>query len=239
MPVAATPVVLGHSVQGRPITAVRLGDPDAPLRALVVAGVHGDEPGTLRVARALTAARVTGVDLWVVPAMNPDGLARRTRQNARGVDLNRNFPVRWRRTGPPGSRFYAGPRPLSEPESRAIRGLVLRVRPALSIWVHQPYGFVYVPPDAPRTARRLARGLGLPAHPLTPAETDPGTTTLWTGHVVPEGTAITVEYGTRTPSRAAVGRAVRAMLRAAREGVIDPGTGATLDAAGSLGRLPQ
>ncbi len=31
----------------------------------------------------------------MVPVYNPDGLARHTRKNAHGVDLNRNYPYRW------------------------------------------------------------------------------------------------------------------------------------------------
>ena len=36
-----------------------------------------------------------GVNLWVVPVYNPDGLARHTRKNAHGVDPNRNYPFKW------------------------------------------------------------------------------------------------------------------------------------------------
>ena len=61
--------------------------------------------------------------------LNPDGFAHRFRTNAHGVDLNRNSPEHW---------AGAGARPWSEPETRAIRDLILRERPALSIYYHQP-----------------------------------------------------------------------------------------------------
>ena len=48
--------------------------------------------------------------LWIIANLNPDGVARRTRQNARGVDLNRNFPSEWQANGERGSPEYFGPR---------------------------------------------------------------------------------------------------------------------------------
>ena len=68
-------------------------------------------------------------DLWLVPSLNPDGVARGTRQNAHGVDLNRNFAAMWQPTGRPGSTYYAGPRAFSEPETRAARDLIRRIHP--------------------------------------------------------------------------------------------------------------
>jgi murein peptide amidase A len=55
-----------------------------------------------------------GIQLWLVREMNPDGTAATTRQNAHGVDLNRNFPFRWQPI--PDPTYYSAPHPLSEPE---------------------------------------------------------------------------------------------------------------------------
>src|SRR5579864_6491661 len=128
-------VLLGHSTRGRPIVAVETGDFDAPVRALVVGCIHGNETAGIAVAdRLATSAPPHGIDLWIIPILNPDGAAAGTRGNARGVDLNRNFPWRWRAlTG----LYYSGPYALSEPESRIAAALIASIRPAFSIWFHQ------------------------------------------------------------------------------------------------------
>ena len=87
---------LGRSVQGRPVEAHRFDDPSAKRTVLVIGCIHGDECAGIPIAKRLE--RLTpprGVDLWVVPNLNPDGYARRTRRNASGVDLNRNFDWQW------------------------------------------------------------------------------------------------------------------------------------------------
>ena len=61
--------------------------------------------------------------------MNPDGQAAQVRQNANGVDLNRNFPDSWGPIGVPGDSEYAGTGPASEPETQAIVNLVEQLRP--------------------------------------------------------------------------------------------------------------
>lgn len=204
-------VVLGRSVLGTRICAVRSGEPGAQRRALVVGSIHGDEPGGLAVTRRLRARRdVTGVELWTIDTLNPDGLERHTRWNARGVDLNRNFPVRWRHNGVRGSRYYAGPRPSSEPETRMLRRFATELRPEVSVWFHQPYGFVVLPDygGSPRLHRRYARVAGIPARPLDPL---PGTAITWQNARL-GGTAMVVELRAGAVSARTAESHVRAVL---------------------------
>ena len=82
------------------------------------------------VLRALRSARPPrGVQIVLVDTVNPDGDARNTRQNARGVDLNRNWPVAWRGGGRAFDTYFPGSGPLSD-ESRGLAAYIGRLRPA-------------------------------------------------------------------------------------------------------------
>jgi protein MpaA len=203
-------VVLGHSVQGRAITAVELGDLDSPRKVLVVGCIHGNEPAGIAIAAQLARSRPPSeVDLWIVPDLNPDGDAAGTRGNAHGVDLNRNFPWRW--TSLTGVH-YSGPRALSEPESRIAARLIAQVRPAVSIWFHQHLDVVDDSSGNVAIVRRFAAVAGLPLATLT---RDPGSVVSWETHVLPSGTAFVVELPAGAVPHAAVGRFVRAVGAAA------------------------
>jgi hypothetical protein len=202
---------LGKSVRGRPIDAIELGDPNARRKVLVVGCIHGDETAGIAVARRLEAgASAGGVDLWVVDAINPDGAAAHTRQNAHGVDLNRNFPWNWRPLGPKGSQQYAGAHALSEPESRVARALILRLRPAITIWFHQPLGLVDESGGSLAVERQFARLAGLPLRRLTRY---PGSAASWQDTRLPHTTAFVVELPGGTPNAAAVSRYARAVTQ--------------------------
>jgi protein MpaA len=202
--------ILGYSVQGRPIVAIERGDPRSRRRILVVGCVHGNEPAGIAVARRLESMPLpAGVDLWIVPNLNPDGVATGTRQNAHGVDLNRNFPWRWQRL----SGVYAsGPHPLSEPESRAAYRLILRLRPAVSIWFHQRLDLVDESGGSVAVERRYAGAVGLPLRRLTRY---PGSVTSWEDHRFPGTTAFVVELHAGTLSPAETTRFARAALYSA------------------------
>ena len=205
---ASTTEILGRSVSGRPIVVYRVGDPHAAHRVLVVGCIHGDEcAGLPIIARLRRSTPIPGVELWLVPSVNPDGRRAHTRGNAHGVDLNRNFAVAWRRIRR-SSRYYSGPRPFSEPESRVVRDLVTRMTPSLSIWFHQPERNVRDADRSPQ-AQRYARFVGLPFRPLA---TPPGTATAWTKANVRGAQAFVVELaGGDTPSAALVRRHVHAV----------------------------
>jgi len=180
--------VIGHSLRGRAIVAIHRAAADPALTVLLVGAIHGNETAGMAVARRLArAAAPRGADLWVVPTVNPDGVAAGTRGNARGVDLNRNFPFRWRHLG---GLEYSGSGPLSEPESRAAVRLIRRVRPDVTIWFHQPLDLVDRSGGEPFPQRRLADLLGLP---LVRLARYPGSASSWQNHALPRTSAFVVE----------------------------------------------
>lgn len=202
--------IAGTSVEGRPLWAFELGRPDAP-GLLLTALIHGVEViGSVALLHILEELIGDGhgrdllgsFNVVVLPIMNPDAFAlnmdrltrgwpvgRRT--NARGVDLNRNFPSpggegrssswhpfagsswRW-------SPHYRGSAPFSEPETQALRGVVEAMRPALSLGFHSfgnllvyPWAFCRQRNDRVNHYERLAasfvEGLPMPSYRLRQA----------------------------------------------------------------------
>ena len=211
---ASDTVTVGRSVQGRPIKAVRVGDRRARRKVLVVGEIHGNEVAGRAVTKRLRRARPPrGVELWIVDDLNPDGAAAGRRQNAHGVDLNRNFPYRWEAMGSPSSTYYSGPRPLSEPESAAAAALVKRIRPRVTIWYHQHMRLVTRTGGDPKLERLYARRVGLPHKRLAFI---PGTATGWENHTFPGSTAFVVELPAGRLSKRAVRRHAGAVTAVAR-----------------------
>jgi protein MpaA len=204
-------VALGRSVQGRPIDAIEIGDADSPRKLLVVGCIHGNERAGIAVADLLArtpAPRET--DLWIVPDLNPDGAAADTRQNADGVDLNRNFPWRWR---PLTGVYDSGPHALSEPETRIAYRLIVRIRPSVSIWFHQHLDVVDVSGGSSNVERRFADAVGLP---LVRLPRYPGSVVSWENALLPHGTAFVVELPPGPLDAPEAQRYARAVLAAAR-----------------------
>lgn len=212
-PAAAT-MKLGASVQGRPIAATVLGGGSARAAVLVVGCIHGNETAGIAVVRRLaTTPPPPGVSLWLLPDLNPDGVHAGTRQNADGVDLNRNFPFAWQPIGVRGDQQYSGRGPLSEPESQIAHRLILRVRPRVAIWFHQPLGVVDESGGDIRLERRFARWSGLPLRRLARY---PGSVVGWQDHRLPGTTAFVVELPPGRLSSARAAQMAQAVIRLAR-----------------------
>lgn len=137
---------IGTSAQGRPIVAYYFGS--GTTSVFYTGGIHGSEVSTKTLmdhwiqdldAKARTIpAHITVV---VVPAINPDGIARGSRVNANNVDLNRNFATSdWQKdiTTVNNQPFPGGggESAMSEPETKAISGLAQRLRPKVILSYH-------------------------------------------------------------------------------------------------------
>jgi protein MpaA len=209
-PAPVRPLAIGRSVKGRLIHGWQVGDPGSRRRVLVVGCVHGNEPAGEAITHRLRSAQPPpGTSLLIVDAFNPDGCAAGTRQNAHGVDLNRNSPSHWQHLDQPGGTYYSGPRPLSEPESRAIVRFVRRFRPSISIWYHQHARLVDASGGDPRIERAYAHLVGLPFRHLGVI---PGSITSWQNATFSSDTAFVVELPAGRLSSRSADRHVAAVL---------------------------
>jgi hypothetical protein len=189
--------VLGRSVRDRKIMAYRLGEIGEP-KVVLISTMHGNESRTRAILHTLKNGKpIHGLDLWVVPTYNPDGLARGTRKNAHGVDLNRNFPYNWADLD--GS-YESGPEPASEPETKAMMKFLRDVRPSRILSFHQPLYGVDTDTKLKKFAKRVARKLDLPRKRFDCGGVCHGTMTGWFNHHF-KGGALTVEYGAKPTRR--------------------------------------
>lgn len=151
---------LGRSNKGLAITASLFGT--GKRYVVVLGGIHGDELSSTALANALLSYLKShevpkDLSIIVVPAVNPDGLHAKTRVNANGVDINRNFPTRSWRPDAPRSRYNPGREPASEPETRALIKLIDQYCPILLISIHAPFGCVNWDGPAEEIARSIAK----------------------------------------------------------------------------------
>lgn len=163
------PEIYGRSHLGLSLEVWR---PRGDCRLLIFAAIHGEEPETTyALSRALRQLTEPSEHCAVVLAANPDGLIRGTRGNARGVDLNRNFPSRDWQPNPVTHRavleepsdvlLSPGTHPASEPETQALLALIERLKPRAVIALHAPLACIDDANDSP-LGRRLALRTGMP-----------------------------------------------------------------------------
>lgn len=160
----------GASVDGIPLI-VHLPE-SGRAEIVVLAAIHGDESETtVAVSEALRCLPTGDLRAAVILCGNPDGMVRGTRGNARGVDLNRNFPTsNWR----PDPVFYKsrandardialspGSEPASEPETRALISLLERLKPRAVVSLHSALACVD-DSGASHLGRQLADRCALP-----------------------------------------------------------------------------
>jgi protein MpaA len=183
--------VFGRSVKGRDLTVLTLGDPTAPKRIVVVGIIHGNEQAGLKVLALLKKSTPpANTALYLIDAINPDGQHLDSRQNAHGVDLNRNFPTRWKSYGHPHDTYYPGPHAVSEPETKAMIALVTSLRPQVTIYYHQHLDVIDLSGGNEAIERAYAHRVGMKPQQLTRYG---GSACTWADTVFHGSTAFCVE----------------------------------------------
>ena len=164
LPPAQTPPrqhLIGRSVQGRPIFVQIVGQ--GTETALIMGAIHGDEPAAGALVNELAdrlrsdPRLLEGRRVVLLPAANPDGLVARTRENARGIDLNRNFDTSNR-----VDNGTNGLRPLTEPECQALESVIKEYAPSRIVSVHQPLSCIDYDGPGQAIAARMAQDCELP-----------------------------------------------------------------------------
>lgn len=175
--------LIGMSREGRPLRSWAF--PATGPRLLIFGGIHGDEPASTEAVdelrQRLTAAGSCGAraSIWVVPAVNPDGLAAGRKNAASDVDLNRNFPAaNFARAHAPG--YDPGPAPLSEPETAALARFIDEVAIEAVVAVHAPFACVNFDGPADDWAAAVADASGWPVRANIGYPT-PGSFGSWLG----------------------------------------------------------
>ncbi len=133
---------------------------------LLIGGVHGDEPEGVYLAEQtlkwlLEQDQSQIVDWVVIPCLNVDGFRKQQRVNARGVDLNRNYPSLDWSPEFQKERYFPGTAPASEPEVQGVVSLIEKLNPRLLIHCHswEPC-IVYTGERGLKDSERLARNSG-------------------------------------------------------------------------------
>jgi protein MpaA len=151
---------------------------------LIFGGIHGDEPASVEVLldlalRLEAAPAAPAAPIWLVPVVNPDGIAGGLKNSAQDVDLNRNFPAQsFSLDHQPG--YFPGPAALSEPETRALADLIAGADVQAVVAVHAPFGCVNYDGPAAAWAEAVAAASGWPARAHIGYPT-PGSLGSWLG----------------------------------------------------------
>lgn len=127
---------------------------------LIIGVVHGDEPqGEILINEYLKQNK--DFDLLFIPSLNPDGLAKNTRQNANKVDLNRNFPTKnWELVDNPD--FFGGLSPQSEIETKFLIKVLEKYEPSIILTLHAPFCTVNFDGAALKYAQAISEIINYP-----------------------------------------------------------------------------
>lgn len=149
--------------QNREIELIELPSDGKGKTVLIIGVFHGDEPqGEVLIRKFLEENRSFYKNrTLIIPCLNPDGKALGTRQNSKGIDLNRNFPTKNRKVIE-DKQYYGGNIAASEIETRFIIDILEEFKPDFILSLHAPYRVVNYDGDAEEYAQKISEITGYP-----------------------------------------------------------------------------
>lgn len=127
---------------------------------LIIGVFHGDEPqGDFLINEYIKINQNS--EMLFIPCLNPDGMKLKQRQNANGVDLNRNFPTKnWELVE--DKTFYGGEKANSEIETQFMVDVIRDYKPKLILSLHAPFCTVNFDGDALKYAEKISEIINYP-----------------------------------------------------------------------------
>jgi protein MpaA len=130
---------------------------------LIIGVFHGEEPQGEYLIREYLKTDLSKIKnkLLFIPCLNPDGKSINKRQNANGIDLNRNFPTKnWKITDNP--EYFGGNSPASEIETKFMMEVLSDYKPDAILSIHAPFRIVNYDGPAQEIAEKISEITGYP-----------------------------------------------------------------------------
>ena len=151
------------TVGNRDVELLKADSNSGDKTVLIIGVFHGDEPQGEYLIRKFMSQRKEPCknQIYIIPCLNPDGKALGTRQNANGIDLNRNFPTKNRKIIE-DEHYFGGTEGGSEIETQFIIDVLKEHKPDFILTIHAPYRVVNFDGNAEKYAKDISEITGYP-----------------------------------------------------------------------------
>lgn len=152
-----------YSKNSNEIDLVSIGGTVGDKTILIIGVFHGEEPqGKFLIDEYLSTSVENKNNILFIPCLNPDGMTINKRQNANGIDLNRNFPTKnWAKVDKT-SEYYGGENSASEIETKFVMEILAEFSPDIILTLHAPYKVVNYDGPAKEIADEISKIIGYP-----------------------------------------------------------------------------
>ena len=130
---------------------------------LIIGVFHGEEPQGNYLINKYMQTDLSQIKnkLVIIPCLNPDGMAKKQRQNSNGIDLNRNFPTKnWELTNK--KEYFGGTSPASEIETKFMIEVLENYKFDAILSIHAPFEIVNYDGPAKEIAEKISKITGYP-----------------------------------------------------------------------------